>query len=196
VWDFETISTVALSFPLDGATDVGISPRLEWDLVSGVDFFQVQYYITPNFEEPCCIQEIEGTDDFFQVINILEKDCTYYWHCRTMKGIDTTAWSETWSFTTEAEIGINETAFDENNISIYPNPSNGKLFIDVAGEENAVVTVYIMDLLGQIHVEESVVFGQGNSNKVFDLNELANGLYIVKLTNDNQSYSHKITVYK
>ncbi|MBE9484565.1 MAG: T9SS type A sorting domain-containing protein [Bacteroidetes bacterium] len=196
VWDFKTITTVALSLPLDGATDVGISPRLEWDMVSGVDFFQVQYNTTPDFEEPCCIQEVEGTDDYFQVINILAKDCTYYWHCRTMKGIDTTAWSETWSFTTEPEIGISETAFDENNINIYPNPSSGKLFIDVAGEENYVVTVYVMDLLGQIHVEENLLFGQGNTIKTLDLNDLANGLYLVKLTNGNRSYSHKITVYK
>ena len=196
VFNFETVSTVSLSQPANGATDIGISPRLEWDMVSGVDFFQVQYDTTNNFEVPLSDQTIAGTDDFFQVIHILDKGTTYYWRCRTMKGIDTTAWSDVWSFTTEEEIGINETAFDENNINIYPNPSNGRLFIDIAGEENAEVTVYIMDLLGQIHVEESVVFGSANTSKAFDLNDLANGLYIVKLTKGNQSYSHKITIHK
>ena len=113
-----------------------------------------------------------------------------------MKGIDTTAWSEIWSFTVEEEIGINETAFNASNINIYPNPSNGKLFIDIATEETSEVNIYIMDLLGQIQIEETMMFDQGNSSKVFDLNELANGLYIVKLQNGEQSYSYKITIFK
>lgn len=194
--NFITINTVLLSFPDNEATNVVINPRLEWDMVKGVEFFQVQYNFTPDFTDPCCDVMIEGTDDFFQVIINLDKGTSYYWRCRTMKGIDTTAWSETWSFTTEEEIGINETAFNASNINIYPNPSNGKLFIDIAAEETSEVNIYIMDLLGQIHIEETMIFGQGNSSKVFDLNKLANGLYIVKLLNGEQSYSYKITVFK
>ncbi|MCD4723881.1 MAG: T9SS type A sorting domain-containing protein [Bacteroidales bacterium] len=194
--NFVTINTVLLSFPEDEATDIVINPRLEWDMITGVDSFDVQYNYTPNFDDPCCTARIAGSDNFFQVIYNLEKGTPYYWRCRAMKGIDTTAWSEIWSFTVEEEIGINETAFNASNINIYPNPSNGKLFIDITAEETSEVNIYIMDLLGQIHIEETMMFGQGNSSKVFDLNELANGLYIVKLQNGEQSYSYKITVFK
>jgi hypothetical protein len=197
VWDFTTTSTVHLSSPEDGEVDVSINPLLEWDMVTGVDFFQVQFNNTNNFEEPCCNEMVGPEENFFQVIYIFEYNTTHYWRCRTMKGIDTTAWSDVWEFTTRAEdFGINETPFDGSNISIYPNPSNGKLSIDIAGNENADVSVYIMDLLGQVHVQESVLFSQGNSIKTFDLSELANGLYIVKLTRGGQSYSHKITIHK
>jgi len=196
VWTFETVNTVTLSSPADEAIDIGINPRLEWDMVTGVDFFQIEYNNSNNFDDPCCNEMVEGTDDFFQVIYILDKGTTYYWRCRTMKGIDTTAWSDIWSFTTEEEIGIGETAFNESNINIYPNPSNGKLYIDITGEENAEVSIYIMDMLGQVHVEETMVFGQGRTSSLFDLNDFANGLYIVKLTKGNQSYSHKITIHK
>jgi len=196
VRNFITVSTVLLSSPADEAVDVGINPLLEWDEITGVDNFQVQYNNTNNFDEPCCDELIEGTENFFQVIYILDKGTTYYWRCRTMKGIDTTAYSDVWSFTTEEEIGIGETSFNESNINIYPNPSNGKLYVDIAGEENVEVTIHIMDMLGQVHIDETVVFGSGNTSRMFDLNDLANGLYIVKLNRGDQSYSHKITVHK
>jgi hypothetical protein len=196
-WNFVTINTVLLSSPVDEATDIAINPLLEWDMVTGVDFFDLQYNDTPNFDDdPCCSETIAGTDNFFQVIYNLDKGTSYYWRCRAMKGIDTTEWSEIWSFTTEEEIGINETAFNASNINIYPNPSKGKLYIDIATEETSEVSIYIMDLLGQIQIEETMMFGQGNSSKVFDLNELANGLYIIKLQKGEQSYSYKITIFK
>jgi hypothetical protein len=196
VRNFETAATVSLSSPANGATDVSINPKLEWDMITGVDFFHVQYNNSNNFDDPCCNEMVEGTEDFFQVIYILDKGTTYYWRCRTMQGIDTTAWSAVWSFTTEEEIGIGETAFDGSNINIYPNPSNGKLYIDIAGAESSEVGIRIMDMLGQVHIDETVMFGQGNTSRYIDLNNFANGLYIVKLTRGDQSYSHKITVHK
>ena len=114
-----------------------------------------------------------------------------------MKGLDTTAWSDVWEFTTvPIDFGIDEAPFNASNINIYPNPSNGKLFVDISGDDNADVSIYIMDLLGQVHVQENVMFGQGNTIKSFDLSGLANGLYLVKLTRGGQSYSHKITIHK
>ncbi|RLD56889.1 MAG: hypothetical protein DRI97_06530 [Bacteroidetes bacterium] len=193
---FTTISTVLLDKPDDEEMDVSILPLLEWEEVSGVDFYQVQYNNTNNFDDPCCDETVEGTDNFFQVVFILDYNTTFYWRARTMQGIDTTVWSDVWSFTTRPiDFGIDE-AFDANNIKIYPNPSNGKLYINIDGDRNEEVSVRIMDMLGQVHIEENVIFGQGNTSKMFDLNNFANGLYIVKLTQGDHSYSHKITVHK
>ncbi len=196
VRDFTTISTVQLTLPANGAVDVGILPRLEWAQVTGVDGFQMQYNNTSNFNDPCCEEFIDGSENFFQVIFILDKGTTYYWRCRTWKGADTTVWSDTWSFTTIEEIGIGETGFDASSINIFPNPSNGILNVDIAGQENAEVSIYIMDMLGQIHLQESTVFGQGNSSRKYDLSNLANGLYIIKLKKGDQSYSQKITIHR
>lgn len=195
VWNFTTIDMVNLSSPENGATDIGINPRLEWDEVSGVDYYHVQYNESNTFDNPCCDELVEGSDNFFQVIYILDKGKTYYWRCRTMQGIDTTAWSEVWSFTTEEEIGINENAFDESNISIYPNPNQGQLTININTEKGSEVMVHVMDLLGHVYFNESVVFTPG-SVQTFDLSNLANGLYLVKLVNGEQSYTQKITIHK
>ena len=114
-----------------------------------------------------------------------------------MKGADTTEWSEVWSFTTRGpDFGINETPFDGSNINVYPNPSNGTLNLEISGDENAEVSVHVMDLLGQIHYESDIMFGQNNTSHKLDLGNLANGLYVLQLTKGNQSYSQKITIHK
>jgi hypothetical protein len=196
VWSLTTIATVKQESPENGEVDVSINPRLEWEEITGVDFFHVQYNNSNDFTDPCCNEFIEGTEHFFQVVFILENETEYFWRVRTGKGIDTTAWSEVWSFITVPEdFGIEE-AFDASSINIYPNPSNGQLNIDIQGDENAEVSIHIMDMLGQVHLEETVIYGQGNTNRKFDLNDFANGIYIVKLTKGDQSYSHKITVHK
>ncbi len=196
-WMFTTAETVSLASPANGAVEIGINPLLEWNEIAGVDHYQVEYNLTNNFDDPCCHELIDGSENFFQVVFILENETTYYWRVRTMKGVDTTAWSEVWSFTTIPEdFGIEEEAFDASNINIYPNPSNGKLHIDIAGDDAAEVSVHIMDLLGQVHLQEEMMFGIGNNNSTFDLSNLSNGIYIVRLTRGDQSYSSKITLHK
>lgn len=196
VFTFTTITAPILDSPEDGEVDIEILPLLEWEEITGVDYFWIQYNNTNNFDNPCCSEEVEGTDDFFQVQFILDYEATYYWRVSAIKGIDTTAWSEVWSFTTRPEdFGIDE-AFDGSSVNIYPNPSNGKLHIDVDGQENEEITIRVMDMIGQVQLEEKAVFSGANSSRTFDLSNLANGMYIVNLTKGDQSYSHKITLHK
>jgi hypothetical protein len=196
VFSFTTIAAPILDSPDDGEADVQINPLLAWEEIDGVDFYTVEYNNINNFENPCCHAVVEGTDDSYQVVTNLEFATTYYWRANAIKGIDTTEWSEVWSFTTRPEdFGIDE-AFDASSINIYPNPSSGKLHIDIDGEENTEITIRVMDMIGQVQLEEKTVFSNGNSSRVFDLSNLASGMYIVNLTKGDQSYSHKITLHK
>lgn len=193
-WKITTISAPELNSPEDMATDVKLTPMLEWEELSGIDTFNVVYGATPGIENPIATAKVVGSQFEFQTIIILDKGTQYYWKVQAVSGMYISDWSDTYSFTTVSEIGISE-PFDKNNISIYPNPSSGTLNVNVSGEENTEVTIYIMDLLGQVHVEQSVVFSQG-STKSFDLSGLANGLYLVKLNRGDQSYTQKITIHK
>ncbi|MDT8392513.1 MAG: T9SS type A sorting domain-containing protein [Bacteroidales bacterium] len=196
-WSFTTTSTVHLASPANNAVDVSINPLMEWDAISGVDSYHLQYNNSNNFTDPCCNEFIAPEENFYQVIFIFDYETEYFWRCRTMKGIDTTEWSEVWSFTTRArDFGIDEAAFDAGNISVYPNPSSGLLHLNIAGDDNAEVSIHIMDLLGQMHYESNVMFGQNNTNHKLDLGNLANGLYIMKLKRGNKTYSQKITIHR
>lgn len=196
-WSFTTTSTVHLSSPANNDVNVSINPLLSWDAISGVEYYHLQYNNSNDFTNPCCNQEVDPEENFYQVIFVFDYETEYFWRCRTVKGIDTTEWSEVWSFTTRAQnFGIDEAAFDAGNISVYPNPSSGLLHLDISGDENAEVSIHIMDLLGQMHYESNAMFGQNNTSHKLDLGNLANGLYIMKLTRGNKTYSQKITIHR
>lgn len=198
VWTFETINTVLLDSPEDGATEVERLPKLEWEEILGASKFQVQYNDSPDFSEP--ITDIITPDSLpeFQVIYILEKEIEYFWRVRAMDGLiaDTTDWSEVWSFTTIGEIGIDDPVFAEENISIFPNPSNGNISLNIETENSLDVKLNILDLVGKSHFENELHFNQGTNSQKIVLNDLANGIYIIKLEQEGNVYTQKLVIDK
>ncbi len=73
-----------------------------------------------------------------------------------------------------------------NNINVYPNPTNGKVFIDNLGSSTSV-SVY--NSLGQ-EVEASSQLQ--NEKAIIDLSNLPNAVYFVKITSNNQTKIQKI----
>ena len=82
---------------------------------------------------------------------------------------------------------------NEENVlesSIYPNPSNGNITINV--KENGVKTVTVYNTLGEV-----VAGLQSSNNSInLDLANLANGIYSVVVSTDNRTSSTKITIAK
>ena len=74
------------------------------------------------------------------------------------------------------------------NIQLYPNPFSGSVKIDinalsVLNETKTVINVY--DLLGNIVRTEPIKLTE-NYSKTFDFSSLANGTYIVEVTDGKQ----------
>ncbi|MEI7594726.1 MAG: Ig-like domain-containing protein [Bacteroidota bacterium] len=80
----------------------------------------------------------------------------------------------------------------ENNrvISIYPNPASDKLNVQVS--ENSKVQMYDMNG-NQVIMEASI---NANQNQALELNNLANGVYFVKIYNDSFVKMQKIIIAK
>ncbi|MDP2174326.1 MAG: PKD domain-containing protein [Bacteroidota bacterium] len=86
------------------------------------------------------------------------------------------------------------TSIDEinsNHVSIYPNPSNG-LFNIKMKESTNLMNVIVYNVLGEVVFQ----FGYNNQEVVMDLNHLNNGVYIVKITGNNQTHTQKINIIK
>lgn len=81
--------------------------------------------------------------------------------------------------------GIND-AVAENNVELFPNPTTG--MVNINGVENAKVQIY--NMIGEMIVEYNNV-----SNSI-DLTDLNNGNYIVKIINESQTVTNKLTVIK
>jgi D-alanyl-D-alanine carboxypeptidase len=77
-------------------------------------------------------------------------------------------------------------SYDNGNIHIYPNPSNGMLKVDV-GNINATA-IMIHHLLGELVLTMS--FNQGN----VDLTSLPSGTYVITVISDEKEFRKKIII--
>jgi len=75
-------------------------------------------------------------------------------------------------------VGINESKTSE--LTVYPNPSNGEIRLE--GITLNTYTINVIDMQGNI------VYSENNNTKL-DLSTLANGLYFLKVFNENETQS-------
>ncbi|OFY95179.1 MAG: hypothetical protein A3K10_11975 [Bacteroidetes bacterium RIFCSPLOWO2_12_FULL_31_6] len=75
-------------------------------------------------------------------------------------------------------VGVDE-LLNENNVQIYPNPTTGELTIELINQNNEWLTT-ILDVQGRTVVEKSFT-----GTKINLKLELANGVYLVRVTNKN-----------
>jgi hypothetical protein len=92
-------------------------------------------------------------------------------------------------------IGINEVNSGEHLLSIFPNPSTGKLYlrINVEGLEHAEIK--IEDLRGQLVMNEYINCNAGCA-PTLNIAHLSNGIYLLKLLNDESVITRKIVIQK
>lgn len=83
-------------------------------------------------------------------------------------------------------VGVNDLTSTE--VSIYPNPTQG--ILNIANVEGARVTVY--NIIGEVmmNVEST------SNNVTLDMNKLSNGSYIVKVVNNSEVITRKVTLRK
>lgn len=91
-------------------------------------------------------------------------------------------------FAISAVTGLSQHANSTFNISLYPNPFSSSVKVDInttnlLDENKTMINVY--DILGNIVKTESIKLTE-NYSKVFDFSNLANGSYIVEVTDGKQ----------
>jgi hypothetical protein len=110
VFHFITFVQIDLDDPDDEDTDIDPRMEIEWRVkyggqaLTGNNFYEYEIAYDTNFEnvyrhgfEPW--EDVTGNAQS-KIINLLYFDTTYYWRVRTGHEVDTSIWSETWSFST------------------------------------------------------------------------------------------------
>jgi PKD repeat protein len=87
-------------------------------------------------------------------------------------------------------VGI-ETIFNEIELSVFPNPSSGKINIKLEGLQSEGI-FEITDMLGKIIHSEVVPEGNITFQKVIDLSANATGIYHYRLTHNGRQYTGKL----
>ena len=82
-------------------------------------------------------------------------------------------------------VNVNETT--QNDISIYPNPSNGVINITNNGtNKNSII---VRDISGKV-----ILSTNSNVNATIDLSKYGKGIYIVEVSNSVGTITEKVTI--
>jgi hypothetical protein len=75
-------------------------------------------------------------------------------------------------------------------LNVFPNPSNGIISLQVSGAQTGFKSrIEVYDLTGKQLHRDVLEFASGSSTKEIDLQNLANGTYILNLYTGNASKS-------
>lgn len=81
---------------------------------------------------------------------------------------------------------------NDNIIQIYPNPSNGHFVLNI--DDNSFSHLQVIDVLGKLVYSEELSSEEQQKN--FNLSNLKNGIYTLRLTNSKYSVQTKLLISK
>lgn len=80
------------------------------------------------------------------------------------------------------------------NLSLYPNPTTGKLNVDFDSQNTAEISVQVMDMTGKLLTETNYNTTPGFNSFKVDVTSLSNGLYILKLAEGQNTMTTRFSV--
>lgn len=90
-------------------------------------------------------------------------------------------------------LGINDKRNEQENLQLYPNPSNGNF--SLSGHLNGQkVGIHICNTSGQTVYSANIVVDSNYINKDFNLQNLQSGIYFIKLTSDTGQKNLKLVI--
>jgi hypothetical protein len=190
VFSLTTTNTVILDSPNDADEDVPSCPKYVWEEIEGSHSYELMVDLDADFSNPVTVISEEPT---FQCQTPLTRNTVYYWKVRAISTVDTSTFSDTWSFKTEGYIGIDDEFFADA-VEVYPNPNDGVFTLYVSSLSRDHYELVITDLTGRVIMEERVLLSTGDNSKEIRLGDLENGLYMLKLSKGEASVTKKIFI--
>ena len=192
-WTFTTVNTVVLETPANGATDVKLSPPLNWKALTGIAGYEVQFNDNNTFVDPMVSAIVPVAENSFIVPIILEKDAEYFWRVRAINGLDTSGWSSTWSFTTLPPVGIGEPGLG-GKLAVYPNPAINTIYIQLLDKQRISFQLTITDLVGKTVLKQDIRFDSGNKTVPVDVSFLRDGIYLFRMSDQESVFTKKLVI--
>ncbi|TBX69897.1 T9SS type A sorting domain-containing protein [Flavobacterium silvisoli] len=175
-------SPVLLISPANNATLVSLNNHFVWNEVFGANTYEYQCATDNSFSN---IVQSGITGELTAAFNTLLPDTTYFWRVRVNMLENVSLWSETWSFTTDESLG-NDDLDTEHQIILTPNPASDYISIKLSALTNYYhYEIYASD-------SRTVAKGISHNNDMINIEKIASGMYITKITTDTgETYSLK-----
>lgn len=90
---------------------------------------------------------------------------------------------------------VSNPTFNGNEVTVYPNPA--KDFLNVKLPQNSAnkLSVVLYDISGKVQFAK-ILEKQVFKEITFDISELQQGLYLLKITSENQTFTNKVNIVK
>ena len=193
---FNVISKVKLSSPSNNQLGISSTPTLIWSKIKDLTKYEIEIDLSQSFTSPK-IYYPTNTTTFYKVTDSLLKNTKYYWRMKAFSKYDTSLWSNIWSFTVSPTgVGITEHSLNSANIVVYPNPAVGSAYVIIESAKTSEINLSVIDLLGKSVREMTFTATPGKNVKDLNIEGLSKGIYLIKVTDENGSYIHKLTIGK
>ncbi len=124
-WIFTTYHTVTNTSPGNGAINQDISLYLDWTDIGGNSGYMYQIDTSQSFNSSLLQEGTTAQNNSYGGVSDLLFGATYYWHACAKSAVDTSIWSNTWSFTTQYQMP------NAPNLISPPNGSTGISYVSV-----------------------------------------------------------------
>lgn len=163
---------------------------LHWDAMEGAD----QYRVTLQNTVTGLIKTRGYESNVVEIIDKLTPLTTYAFRVKTVcydiLG-EITAPSEWYYFTTLGRIGTTEAA-----ITMYPNPNAGQFTLQISDYSDNAFELYVFDAMGKIVYNKSIQIDNANYSEQINLENVASGIYQVKLLNNDAQITYPVVIQK
>lgn len=186
---------------------VNASTTIDWKAVGEADQYHYQVDKANTFDSQDLLEGYENYIDYSHWnadtehdLSGLEDNETYFWRVQSITGSDTSDWSETWSFTVDFSVGLNDKTPSQyvNSMRVFPNPTNeyANIVLDIYQEGNYSLNLF--DIAGKkVHaLFTNMDLKPGVQNLNFVNKSLSSGVYYLRLEGFDQFNTQKIIISK
>ena len=96
----------------------------------------------------------------------------------------------------EATINSDKDHLEKVKMLVYPNPVIDVVNIQFNAEQEGEYKVSLIDVVGKEVINQRTTFSEGENNVVLKTSHIPKGLYVVKISNDNQTEVSKLLIEK
>ena len=93
------------------------------------------------------------------------------------------------------DVITDQNIIDHNIITVYPNPTNGNLNLEIQTKADQTVAYELIDLVGRA-IRTNQTISNGNYSTTLDLSDLESGVYLLKVNINGESTIRKIVLEK
>ncbi|HXK82536.1 MAG TPA: T9SS type A sorting domain-containing protein [Bacteroidales bacterium] len=103
-WSFTTSSGIENTSPSNLSVNQDVGLTLDWSSITGNTGYLYELDTLPDFSSPQLLSEATGANQSQTYVDNLFFTTTYYWRAAAINGVDTSEWTNVWSFTTSLTV--------------------------------------------------------------------------------------------